>query len=102
MSGSVENIDFIVLVVEAHNGSRNRNASLLFYLHPVGGRCFLYFVAFDCPCHMDGASEKQKFLGKCGLAGVRMGYYGECAPSRYFFVQFFRHISIVIDVVAAC
>ena len=34
---------------------------LLFYFHPVGGGGFLYLVAFDGTCHMDGTSVEQEF-----------------------------------------
>ena len=41
---SIENVDFIVVVIESHHGSSNRDSTLLFNLHPVGCSGFLDLV----------------------------------------------------------
>ena len=56
---SVEDVYLVVAIIEAHDRGRNRDASLLLDFHPVGGGCFLYFIAFNRSRHMYGTSEKQ-------------------------------------------
>ena len=82
--GCVEDIYFVVAVVESHYRSRHRNASLFFDFHPVAGGGLLYLVALYGSGYVYRATEKKEFFGKCGLAGVGVGYDGESSPGVLF------------------
>ena len=84
---SVEDVDFIVAVIEAHDGSSDGNTPLLLDFHPVGGGGLLYLVGFHGTGHVDGTSEKEEFLGQRGLSGVGMGNNGKRAAAGNFFLQ---------------
>ena len=91
VAGRVEDIDFIVfvleLVVESHHGGGHRDTALFFYLHPVGGRRLADFVRLDGSGHMDGAAEEQQLLGQRRLAGIGVTDDGKSPAFGYFFVQ---------------
>ena len=52
----VENIDMIVLIIEAHDGGRYGYTTLLLDLHPVGGRRLADLVGLD---HMNRTAVEQ-------------------------------------------
>ena len=80
----VENVDFVVAIVEAHHRCGHRDAALLLNLHPVAGGRFLDFVRLHSSRHMNGAAKQQQLFGECGLARVGVRDYGERAPLGYF------------------
>ena len=90
VTGSVQNIDLIIAVIESHHRCRYRDAALLFYLHPVACGRLLYFIGFDCSGDVDSASKEKQLFSKCRLAGVGMGNDCESTPTAYFFCDF-RH-----------
>ena len=53
----VEDVDFVVPVIESHDRGGHRYAALFFDFHPVGGCRFLYFVGFYGSGDMDCATE---------------------------------------------
>ena len=85
-------IYFIRAVIESHHRRGHRDTTLLLDFHPVGSSGLLDFIAFYGTGHMNGATEKQKFLGKGSFAGIRVRYDGESAPALYFFVKQFVHL----------
>ena len=85
VSGSVENVDFVIAIIEAHHGCRHRDAALFLYLHPVGRGRLFDFIGLHSPCHMDSASKEEKFFGQCCFTGIRVTDDCECATSFYFF-----------------
>ena len=86
VTGCIENVDLIIAVIETHDRSGNRNAALLFDLHPVGCGRFFDLVRFHGTGDMDSTAEKKQLLGQSGLTRVRVRYDGEGASPFYFFV----------------
>ena len=82
----VENVDFHVAVLEAHDRSGDRNAALPLDLHEVRRGPLLYLVALDRPGDVDGSAEKQELLGKGGLARVGVRNDGERAAACDLFL----------------
>ena len=80
----VENVDFVIIVVELHDGGGDRDTALLFYLHPVGGGSFFDFVALDSSCHLNLSAEEEEFLGECCFTRIGVRNDGECSPAFYF------------------
>lgn len=76
----VENVDFRVLIFEAHDRSGNRDAALALDFHPVGGGGFLYLVGLHCSCYLDGTAIKQQFFGQSCLTRIGVAYDGEGPP----------------------
>ena len=72
VTGGVQDIDAVAVIVELHDGRGNGDTTLLLDLHPVGGRVVRGFSGFNGTGHMDGASVEQEFLGHCCLTGVRV------------------------------
>ena len=56
VAGSVKNVDHTVFVFELENGGGNRDAALLFELHPVGGGGALVFLGGDRTGEVEGAA----------------------------------------------
>ncbi len=83
----IKNVNLVAVVVECHNRGRNRNSTLLFYFHPVAGGGLLYLVALYGSGNVDGASEQQQFLGKCGFTRIGVTDYCKGASSLYFFYE---------------
>ncbi|OPZ75877.1 MAG: hypothetical protein BWY82_00043 [Verrucomicrobia bacterium ADurb.Bin474] len=68
----VNQVDDEIAVIELHHSRADRNPALRFHGHPVGGG-----GAFLAPCgyrarHLKRAAIQQEFLGKGGLASVRV------------------------------
>ena len=72
MARGVEDIYFIVAVIETHYGCCDGNTALFLYLHPVGGSCFLDFVAFDGTGNVNGTTEEEELFGERRFTGVRV------------------------------
>ena len=68
----VENIDFVVAIVETHHRSRHRDTALFLDFHPVGGCGFLDFVRLHGTGHVDSATKEKQFLGERSLTGIRV------------------------------
>ena len=85
MSGSIENVDAEVLILELQNGRCNGNTSLFFNFHPVGHSMTVGFFALYRTCLIYCASVQEKLFGKGSFTCVRVGDDGECTPSVYFF-----------------
>ena len=87
MARGVEDVDFIVAIVETHNRSGNRDAALLFNLHPVGCCGLFDFVRLDGTGNMDSATEQEEFFGEGGFTCIGVGDDGEGATAFYFFCE---------------
>ena len=85
VTGSVEDIDFVVAVVKPHHRGSHRDAALLLDFHPVGSSGFFYFVRLYGTCHMDCSTKEEEFFGECCFTCVGVTDDGECAPFLYFF-----------------
>ena len=86
VSRGVEDVDLASPVFETHHGGGDRDASLPFDLHEVGGGSLLDLVALHGPGHVDGAAEEQQFLGQGGLAGIGVGDHRKGAAPRNLFL----------------
>ena len=93
MTGGVEDVDFIAFVVELHDRSGDRDAALLFDLHPVGGGGLFNLVVFHGAGHLDLSTEEQELFGQCGFTGVGVGDDGEGAPTFDFGIH---HIGVLL------
>ena len=56
---SIENVDFIIPIVELHHGSRYRNTTLFLDFHPVGRSRLFYLITLYCASYLYLTSEKQ-------------------------------------------
>ena len=59
VTGSIENVNLIVPIVEFHHGSRYRNTTLLFDFHPIGRSRLFNFITLYCASYLYLTSEKQ-------------------------------------------
>ena len=59
-------------IIKSHDRGSNADAALLLYLHPVGCGGLADLVALHGSGYVDSAAVKQKFLGQCGLTGIRV------------------------------
>ena len=87
MARGVEDIDAEALVLELHDRGRDRDAALLFDLHPVGHSRAAVLFTFDCAGLRDRAAIEQEFFRQCRFArvGVRNDRKGPAAAD--FFSQ---------------
>ncbi len=88
VAGRVEQVEAVAVVIELQHRGADRDAALLFQLHPVGRRGALVFARGDRAGELHRAAVKQELLRQRGLARVRMRDDGERAP----FLDFFRDI----------
>ena len=86
MAGGVQDVDAEALVLELHDGRGDRNASLLFDLHPVRYGGAGIFLALDRARLRDGPAVEQEFFCQGGFTGVgvRDDRKGS-APGDFFF-----------------
>ena len=84
VAGGVEQVDHMVAVGHLHHGGRDRNATLLFNLHPVGGRMAAGLACLDRAGDLDRAREQQQFFGQRGFTGIRVGNDGKGAAAAGF------------------
>ena len=84
MARGIEDIYFMVVIVESHHRGCNGDSTLFFYFHPVGGRRLLDLVGLNSSCHMDRATEKQQLFSKSCFSCVRVRNDGESAPAVDF------------------
>ena len=97
VSGRVENIYFIIAVIESHHRSGYRYTSLLLDFHPVRGSGFLYLVRFHGSGNMDSAAEKQKFLGKGRFTRIGVADNSKCASFLNLFGKCTHVVSVVFS-----
>ena len=92
MAGGIQQVDFVVAVIEFHHRGGHRDAALLFNRHPVASGVDRRLARFDCPRHLNGAAEQQQLFGEGGLAGVGMADDAEGAALLYFFEVLTAHV----------
>jgi len=83
----VQDVDFIIVVIEAHHRGGHRDTALLLDFHPVGGGGLLDLVGLDGTGHVDGTPKEQEFFSKGGFAGVGVTDDGERASPGYFLFE---------------
>ena len=68
----IEDVDFIVVVIELHHGGGYRDTTLFFDVHPVGCSCLLDLIAFYGTGYLYLSPEEQQLFGQRGLTGIRV------------------------------
>ena len=81
VAGRVEQVDAVAVVLELQHGGADRNAALLFQLHPVRGGGPLVLARGHRAGQLHRAAVKQELLGQRGLARVRMRDDGKRATA---------------------
>ena len=83
----IKQIDGVAGVVELKNGGGNRDAPLLFQLHPVGRDLALLSTSLHRTSLLNGTAIQQQFLSERGFPGVRVGNNREIPASRHCIQQ---------------
>ncbi len=87
VAGGVQDVDALALVVELQHRGRDRDAALLFDVHPVGHRVLGALFAFDRAGGLDGAPVQQQFFRQRGFTGVRVRDDRKGTPAFDLFAQ---------------
>ena len=77
MPRRIEQVKDYAVFLERHHGRGNRNAALLFDLHPVRPRAPRLATCFDFTGQVNGTTLQQQFLCQRGLTRVRVGNNGK-------------------------
>lgn len=80
----VEDVDFIVLIVELHDRGGDGDSALAFDFHPVGGGSLAYLVAFHSTSHLYLSAKEEEFFCERGFTGIGVRNDGEGAAALYF------------------
>ena len=75
----IQNIDAVAVVMELHHRGGNRDAALLFDLHPVGDGVLGGLFSLDRAGERNRASVQQELFGQGGFPRVGVGDDGEGA-----------------------
>ena len=81
----IEDVDFVVLIVEAHDTGCHGDTTLTLYLHKVTSSTLLDLVALDGSSYVDGASVEEELLGEGCFTRIWVRYDGKSATTTYFF-----------------
>ena len=81
----IEDVDFVVLIVEAHDTGCHGDTTLTLYLHKVTGGALLDLVALDGSSYVDGTSVEKELLGEGCFTRIWVSYDGKSATTAYFF-----------------
>ena len=81
----IEDVDFVVLIVEAHDTGCHGDTTLTLYLHKVTSSTLLDLVALDGSSYVDGASVEEELLGEGRFTCIWVRYDGKGATTTYFF-----------------
>ena len=93
VSGRIQQVEPIALVLELQHGRGDRDAALALHRHPVRCGVALGFAAAHGPGQLDRAAVEQQLLGQGGLAGVGVRNDREGAPARNLAAQ---HVGLII------
>ena len=58
VTGCVEDVDFYTVIFKSHNRSSNRDTSLPFNFHKIGGGRFFYLIGFYGSGYVDSPPEQ--------------------------------------------
>ena len=87
MAGGIQNVDVKAIEGELHGAAGNRNAALLFNLHPVAGCMALSLARLDRPRLTDCAAVQQQLFSQRGFTGVRVADNGERSSAGDFVLK---------------
>ena len=86
VSRGIQNIDAVALILELHDGGRDRNAALLFDLHPVGDRRTRILLALDRARLRNRPAVEQELFSQRRFTGVGVrDDRKRSAPGDFFF-----------------
>ena len=80
----VEQIDNRIAIQHLHDTGGDRNAALLFNLHPVAGGVPRRFTRLDAAGDMDCTREQQELFCECGFTRIGVGNNGKSAATPRF------------------
>ena len=83
---SIENIDFVIVIIKLHYRSGYRDTTLFFNIHPVRRRRLLYLVAFHRARHLNLTAKQQQLFSQRCLTGIRMRDNRKGSSSFYLVV----------------
>ena len=72
MAWGIKKSENLTAVLELHDGSGDRNTTLLLHLHPVRGGMTRGFAALYRACKLNRAAEEKQLLGEGGFTSVGM------------------------------
>ena len=84
MTGRIQNVDPIAVIIKLHRRGRDRDAALLFDFHPVRSCVARGFARLDGARLPNRAAVKQELFRQRRFAGVRVRNNCEGAPARHF------------------
>ncbi len=84
VTGRVEQVETVTVVIKLQHGRADRNAALFFQLHPIAGRGALIFSCGHGTGELHGTTVEQQLLRQRGFTRVGMRNDGECAPPLDF------------------
>ena len=80
----VEQVDHVIAIRELHDRRGNRDTTLLFHFHPVGGGMAVGLARLHRAGNRNRLAHQQELLGDGGLTGIGVGNNGESAAFRDF------------------
>ena len=95
VTGSIQNVHLIVMIIKLHHRCSDRNTTLLLNIHPVGGSGLLNLIRLYSTCHLNLPSEKQQFFRQRSLTGIRMCNNRKCSSSFYFLICHISYFSTI-------
>jgi len=57
VTGSIQDVNFLIHVIEAHDRSGHGDTPLLLYFHEIGSGCLPYLIGFHCPGNLYGSTK---------------------------------------------
>jgi hypothetical protein len=88
VAGGVQQVDDAVAVFHLHDRAGDRDAALLFDLHPVGGGVARGLARLDAAGDLDRAREQQQLFSQRGFTRVGVGDDGKRAAAFDLFFNF--------------
>ena len=87
VSGGIQNVDAESVIFKLHGRRGDRNAALLFNVHPVGSGVFVALASLNTAGRPNGSAVKQELFGQGRFAGVRVRNNGKGSPLFHLLMQ---------------
>ena len=91
VTGRVEDVEDVVVILEGHDGGDDRDAAFALDLHPVGAGLDAILLRLDFAGELNGAAEQQQLFGERRLTRVRVRDNSECAAAGDRLGETFGH-----------
>ena len=99
MSGGIEDVDAVAVILELEDGRSDGDTSLLLYLHPVGYGVAGGLLALYGTGEIYRAAVEQEFFCQCSFTGVGVRDYRERPALFYLFGQCTQVVSSVYSAI---